>query len=110
MRRLVQATTFFSLAIVLLVSGAAAESLQLVVNGKSRTLVLERSAGQGPRPTIIMLHGSAGPATVDQHVPGLAQIASQAGFVTVRPEGIGGKWNIFPAGKISEGDKRFFEQ
>jgi polyhydroxybutyrate depolymerase len=95
---------------IVLHSAAAAESLQITVNGKPRTMVLERGVAQGPSPTIIMLHGAAGPPTVDQHVPGLAQIASRAGFVTVRPEGIGGKWNIFPAGKISEGDKRFFEQ
>lgn len=106
----VRAVIFLSLGMFVLLSAAAAESLQIIVNGKPRTMALERSVAQGPSPTIIMLHGAAGPPTVDQHVPGLGQIASQAGFVTVRPEGIGGKWNIFPAGKISEGDKRFFEQ
>src|SRR5947209_8665616 len=103
---LMRAFVAFNLCMVLLIRSAAAETIQIVVDGRVRTLQLELAANAGPRPTIIMLHGSGGPATVDQHIPGLAQVASRAGFVTARPEGVGGKWNIFPPGKISDGDKR----
>jgi polyhydroxybutyrate depolymerase len=109
MSRFIQGIALFGLAMVLIVHGAAAESMQLVVDGRSRTIVFERSGGQGPRPTIIMLHGAGGDRT-DHYFPGLAQIASRVGFVTVRPQGVGGKWNIFPPGKVSAGDTQFFNQ
>jgi len=97
------------LTMVLFVRGVAAEPMQLVVDGRSRTIVLERSGAPGARPTIIMLHGAGGDRT-DYYFPDLAQIASRAGFVMVRPQGVGGRWNIFPPGKISAGDAQFFEQ
>ena len=40
----------------------------------------------------------------------LAVLASKVDFVTVRPQGVGGKWNVFPAGKAPPADIQFFEQ
>ena len=50
------------LATILSVRGAYAEPMQLIVNGQARAFLLERPIAQGPRPTIIMLHGAGGHA------------------------------------------------
>jgi polyhydroxybutyrate depolymerase len=107
-RRLVRAIPLFSLATIMMVGGTGAESLQLPVNGRQRTFIVE-GASKDPRPTLIMLHG-AGADRTDYYFPDLAQIASKVDFVIVRPQGVGGKWNIFPTGKVSAADTQFFER
>ena len=58
--RMTRILPLLSLAAVLLATPLAAEPLELVVDGRARTYVLERPPGQGPRPTIILLHGLGG--------------------------------------------------
>jgi hypothetical protein len=60
-----------SLVIMTMASGAAAEPMQLSVNGQSRSFLLERPAAAGPRPTIIVLHGAGGGAEREAQVSGL---------------------------------------
>jgi polyhydroxybutyrate depolymerase len=99
MRRSIQAIV--TSALVLLVSSrvGSAEQVQLVVDGGPRTYLLERPPAQGPRPTIIMLHGYTGSASQIAQQTGLAEPAKQAGFVAVFPEGLAGRWNLLPPSK-----------
>jgi polyhydroxybutyrate depolymerase len=99
MRRSIQAIV--TSALVLLASSRVgfAEQIQLVVDGRARTYLLERPAAQGPRPTIIMLHGYTGNAAQIAQQTGLAEPAKQAGFVAVFPEGLAGRWNLLPPSK-----------
>ena len=86
--------------VTLLTAGpGAAEPMQLVVDGRTRTYLLERPAALGPRPTVIMLHGYTGSGAQIAEQTGLAQPAKQAGFVTAFPDGPGGRWNLLPPGR-----------
>ena len=87
------------LLILTTVSSVAAEPMPLSVNGQARTFVLHRPAGQGPHPTIIMLHSGGGGAEEELRSSGLAQLGPQDGFLAVFPEAMGGLWNFFPPGK-----------
>jgi len=98
------------LATILSVRGAYAEPMQLIVNGQARAFLLERPIVQGPRPTIIMLHGAGRRAADIAHDSGLAQLAPREGLVAVFPEGRGSRWNFFPPGKESAKDVQFFQQ
>lgn len=91
------------------VCGAAAEPLQLVVNGQTRAYLLERSAAPGPRPTIVMLHWAGGSAAREMQWSRLAEFAPH-GFVPVFPDGRGGRWNFHPPGKETAVDLQFFQQ
>lgn len=85
--------------------------MQFMVNGKSRIAMVHSPTSPGPPPpAIIMLHGAGGPRTIDEHVPGLVQIATRAGLAVVLPEGTAGRWNFAPAGKMSRKDMDFFQQ
>src|SRR4051794_15373897 len=109
MNRPFEKFTLFVL-LVLLTSAAAAETAQLIVSGQTRAFLLKRPVAQGPRPTIIMLHG-AGRRPVDiAGETGLAQIAPREGWVAVFPEGRGSRWNFFPPGKESVKDLQYFQQ
>src|SRR4029077_12743441 len=87
-----------------------AEPIQVTVNGQARTFLLERPVAQGPRPTIIMLHGARRRGADTAHQSGLAQLAPREGLVAVFPEGRGSRWNFFPPGKESAKDLQFFQQ
>jgi polyhydroxybutyrate depolymerase len=78
---------------------ASADQMQLVVDGRARTYLLERPHVQGPRPTIIVLHGYTGSGAQIAEQTGLIQPAKQAGFVAVFPDGLGGRWNLLPPRK-----------
>jgi polyhydroxybutyrate depolymerase len=99
MCRFIPGLTFSILSMVLFAAVAAAERVQLPVNGQVRTFLLEQPAGQGRRPTIIMLHFAGGSADAEAQLTGLAQLETQNGFAVVFPEGRGGRWNYFPPGK-----------
>src|SRR5262245_16261682 len=90
--------TFFAVAIG---SGqrAVSETLQLVVSGQPRSLVLERPADQTPRPTIILLHGLNGAGAVVGRRTGLDRLAPQSGYSAVFPDGLSNRWNHFLPGK-----------
>ena len=98
------------LTTILPVRGAYAEPMQLIVNGQPRTFLLERPTAQGPRPTIIMLHGAGRRAADIAQDSGLAQLAPREGLVAVFPEGRGSRWNWSPPGKESAKDVQFFQQ
>jgi polyhydroxybutyrate depolymerase len=73
--------------------------MQLAFDGQARTLLLERPAAQGPRPTIIMLHGLNGTGAEVARRSSLDQLGPRAGFVTVFPDGLRNRWNHFLPGK-----------
>jgi polyhydroxybutyrate depolymerase len=107
MRRRFQMLVLSTLALLATASAAGAEPMSLIVGGKARTFQIERPAGAGPHPSIIMLHGangSVGPAAE------LTQLGPREGFALVLPQGIGNRWNFFPPGKESSRDAQFFEQ
>jgi polyhydroxybutyrate depolymerase len=108
--RFLQAIALFSLSTLFTIYGIAAEPMQLVVNGQARTFLLERPVAQGPRPTIIMLHGAGSTAANIAQDTGLAQLAPREGLVAVFPEGRGSRWNWFPPGEESAKDVQFFQQ
>jgi polyhydroxybutyrate depolymerase len=75
---------------------------QLVVNGHTRTYVLERPATKGPQPTIVMLHGARGTGAAIAQSSKLGTLAPQQGFVAVFPDGLRPQWNFFLPGKELE--------
>ena len=109
MNRFTEAFTLSVLAVLTIVSGVAAEPMQLVVNGQTRTFVLERPAVAGPRPTIIVLHG-AGSSGGREAQSDLGRLGPQAGFVAVFPDGRANRWNHLPPGKESAQFVEVFQQ
>ena len=99
MRRSIQAIVTSILVLLVYSRISSAEQVQLVVDGRARTYLLERPPAQGPRPTIIMLHGYTGSASQIAQQTGLAEPAKQAGFAAVFPEGPAGRWNLLPPNK-----------
>jgi len=89
---------------------SAAAPVQLVVNGQTRSYLLERPTASGPRPTIIMLHGAGAGAARELELSHLDRAAPKEGFVGVFPEGRGGRWNFAPPGKESPRDVSLFQQ
>jgi polyhydroxybutyrate depolymerase len=77
----------------------AAEPMELVVNGRARQFLLVRPSSQGPRPTVIMLHGLNGTGTDVARRTGLDQLGPRAGFAAVFPDGLRNRWNHFLPGK-----------
>ena len=103
---------FFVCCLVMLTiaSGVAAEPMQINVNGQSRTFLLARPDVQGPRPTIIMLHGGNGAADQEIRYSGLAEHGPQQGFVAVFPQARAGYWNFFPPGKENGQYRKYFQR
>ena len=99
--RLIETITLLVLLAFLTASAGAAETVQLTVGGQVRAFLLERPVAQGPRPTIIMLHGAGRRAADIAGETALAQIAPREGWVAAFPEGRGSRWNFFPPGKES---------
>lgn len=89
--------------------GIAAEPMQLVVDGQTRTFVLERPAASGPRPTLIVLHGAGGSGARETQ-SGFWRSAPQAGFVAVFPDGRANRWNHLPPGRESAQLAQAFQQ
>jgi uncharacterized caspase-like protein/predicted esterase len=76
-----------------------AQATQLTVDGRTRTYLLARPSAQGPRPTLILLHGFGSTGADIAKRSGLDQSAPRAGFVGVFPDGLRNRWNPFPPGK-----------
>jgi polyhydroxybutyrate depolymerase len=108
--RYIQAVALFALPALLTIGGVAAEPAQLIVAGQARAFLIERPAAQGPRPTIIMMHGAGRRAFDIAHTTNLIQLAPRQGVVAVFPEGRGNRWNFFPPGKETAKDIQFFQQ
>jgi len=92
------------LAVVVLAAPChAAETKSIVVAGQQRTYVLSRPSASGPRPTVVMLHGTGTNAADFSQTVRLTEIAQRQGFVVVYPETLSERWwNAFPAGYIPE--------
>jgi polyhydroxybutyrate depolymerase len=95
---------------LMLASGVAAEPMQLTVDGQERTLLLMRPGEQGPRPTVIVLHGGNGGADQEAELSGFAKLGPPRGFTTVFPQAKNGYWNFFPPGKESGQYKKYFQR
>ena len=106
----VERLLFYCFVLLTTVSSVAAEPMALSVNGQGRTFVLQRPAGKGPHPTIIMLHGGGGAAEEELRSSGLAQLGPQEGFLAVFPEATAGLWNFFPPGKETLQYVQFFQR
>jgi polyhydroxybutyrate depolymerase len=109
MRSAIKAVMCSALPLALAASSAYGETLQLAVDGVTRTYLLERPAMQEPRPTIIMLHGAGGSPALEAQSSGLGALAPRQGFVAVFPEGRGGRWNHLPPGAESAQFVRVFD-
>jgi polyhydroxybutyrate depolymerase len=101
---------FCCLFLLAMVSAVSAETRQLTVDGDARTFLLMRPPGQGPHPTIIVLHGGNGDADEEMRRSGLGQRGAQQGFATAFPQAKGGYWNFFPPGKENGQYKRHFKR
>ncbi len=74
---------------------ASAEERSIVVGGLKREYILHtpKSAGLGPWPLVIALHGAWQPATVLRSYLDLDAIAEREGFAVAYPKGINLLWN-----------------
>ena len=106
----VQRLALWSLLILTTVSGVAAEPMPLSVNGQARTFVLQRPAGQGPHPTIIMLHSGGGGAEEELRIPGSLSSGRKTGSWQSFRKLMGGLWNFFPPGKETTQYVDFFQR
>ena len=91
-------------------TGVAAEPVQLTVDGRARTFLLERPGGQELHPTIIVLHRGSGTAEEELRLSALAQRGPQRGFVVGFPQARGGYWNFFQPGEANDHYKLFFRR
>jgi polyhydroxybutyrate depolymerase len=65
-------------------------------DGPRHALVIP--AGNGPRPTVIVLHGALGTGAGTARTTGFAEAAAKRGFTAVFPDGLGRQWNDGRAG------------
>jgi polyhydroxybutyrate depolymerase len=86
------------LAAALPAAPVAGEPMQIAVDGRVRTYLLERPPGDVPRPTIIMLHGLGNTGAGIARRSGLHRSAPRAGFAAVFPDGLRNRWNHFLPG------------
>jgi polyhydroxybutyrate depolymerase len=83
---------------------------ELIVGGRVRTYQATVAATPGARPTIIHLHGVGSSGAREAQVTGgLGQLAPRDGFTVVYPDGLGARWNYFPAGKVPSSYTQSFQ-
>jgi polyhydroxybutyrate depolymerase len=87
---------------------AGAETLTFTVGGQPRTVMLERPAGPGPHPTIIVLHGAAATFEAEARSTQLLEQGPRQGYAVAFPQGLGLRWNFFPPGRETDSTKTFF--
>jgi polyhydroxybutyrate depolymerase len=95
---------------LIMATGAGAESIQIPVQGQTRTFLLSRPNVVGPRPTIIILHRGNGTADEELQFSTIARPGPQQRFVAVFPQARGGYWNFYPPGRENVAYMRFFER
>ncbi|HEY6569163.1 MAG TPA: hypothetical protein VIZ22_02685, partial [Candidatus Limnocylindrales bacterium] len=70
---------------------------QLESGGVKRTYLLDTPGGSVPgagRPLLILMHGGGGTAdSLDKQTGGLPALATAAGYVVARPQGLNRQWN-----------------
>jgi polyhydroxybutyrate depolymerase len=101
---------FCCLFVLMMVAVAAAEPIQITVNGQARTFFLVQPNEPGPHPTIVMLHSGNGLADQEMQISGLAADGPQQGFVAVFPQARGGYWNFYAQGKESAQYRAFYKR
>jgi polyhydroxybutyrate depolymerase len=100
---------FFFLAVLAASPGHTAELMQFAVDGHARKVLMTRPAGQGPHPTLIVMHGGGGTAELELQLSGLSQLGPRDGFVAAFPEAMGGYWNFFTPGRETKQYVRLFQ-
>jgi polyhydroxybutyrate depolymerase len=85
------ATIGLSLTIAAAAHAAPTELTIETADGARHALVV--SAGDGPRPTVLVLHGALGTGAMTMRSTGFAEAAARHGFTAVYPDGIGRRWN-----------------
>jgi polyhydroxybutyrate depolymerase len=91
-------------------AGASAGPVELTLDGKPRTFLIERPAGNELRPTVIVLHRGGGTAEEELRLSALSDSGPRQGFAVVFPQAKGGYWNFFPPGAESDQYKRYFDR
>ena len=103
MRFMSAATAAALIAASLIVTGSIAQAQKasdLVIetgNGVRHALMVP--GGKGPRPTVIVLHGTFGSGAGAAAATGFAEAATRHGFTAVFPDGLARQWH---AGKTAE--------
>jgi polyhydroxybutyrate depolymerase len=95
---------FWSAVVLFLVLAPApcmAGPVGIDVGGVQRTYLIAGPGGGGPHPLILMLHGLGGNALGVAQASHLAQLAPQAGFIAVFPNGLAHQWNHYPPGQVT---------
>jgi polyhydroxybutyrate depolymerase len=90
-------------------SSAASSSTTaaITVGDRTRSYAMVRPADSAPRPTILLLHGAGGALMQLNDLP---RLALGTGFVSVTPQGLGGRWNFFPPGQETQTEQAFFQR
>jgi len=73
--------------------GAESAARKLAVGGVERSYLLSRPAQDGPRPTVVVLHGGTLDATNARRTTGFEALVEREGIVAVYPDAIGRNWN-----------------
>jgi poly(3-hydroxybutyrate) depolymerase/membrane protease YdiL (CAAX protease family) len=81
-----------SLVWMLLASRGEDGDIVITTNDGPRTALI-LPAGQGPHPTVIVLHGAAVTAEITARHTGFAEAAASAGFTAVFPQGLRRRWH-----------------
>ena len=78
---------------------------QLSVGGFERTYRVSRPSSRGPRPTILVLHGSMANAQMAAFGMGFEALVEREQLVTVYPDAVAGQWNDGHAPSAAWGGK-----
>ncbi len=81
-----------SLAWMPLASRVQAGEIVIATNDGPRTAIV-LPAGEGPHPTVIVLHGAMMTARMAARISGFAEPAARAGFTAVFPQGLMLRWH-----------------
>jgi polyhydroxybutyrate depolymerase len=100
MRHILSLSLLTVLVLPLRAAAAAPTHENLDVGGQSRTYWLADPGGSAPRPTLILLHGLGGTGEATMHGTQLPMLGAQKGFVSVFPDGVAKRWNLFPTGAV----------
>ena len=94
---LIASTTLLWLCLIGASVAATSEEISIdAEDGPRHALVLR--AGNGPQPTVLVLHGATGTAAYTARSSGFAEAAARRGFNAVFPDGVSRQWNDGRAG------------
>ncbi len=101
---------FVILSTIPLAAAATPVQATLNVGGVSRDYIIDIPAGAGPKPTIFLLHGLGGAGAAMMQATRLPLLGEQQGFVSVFPNAIAHRWNLFPPGAVPPSYIPFWQQ